>query len=391
MSFESTNAKTALLLGAGASVDAGVPASVSMTEELVRRISAARYSHHAQALNFVCGAIIAHDTAEGRSPYEGLDVERVFAAVRLLAERRDLEVTPFVANWHPAVNAWDRNSVPSFFDKHLAEGLLERRSFNSPQKLITRLIESVTGEGSGAAYGRLAEAMVHELRALVATTPKQTAYLAPLAHAAQTPGGLTVATLNYDLSVEQVAGLENVPVSTGITNWIQHRQWRWPAEGIRLLKLHGSIDWAWHRVKVERGNMPYETVQEVEDPQTSGGRPVLVFGQRGKLQEKGPFLSLLAEWEQLVSQADHLIVVGYSFRDAHVNEVIRHWTIDDPARTITLIDPGLPEQFHGRPGADFRSALVESLNPESWKEDPPPPRVRLLRLKAGQGLSQTLA
>ena len=83
------------LLGAGASAEAGIPTTFEMTRRLVEGIEDQGGLHYAQVLNFVCGALIAHDAAEeGKSPYEGLDVERVFAAVELLAERRDLEVTP---------------------------------------------------------------------------------------------------------------------------------------------------------------------------------------------------------------------------------------------------------------------------------------------------------
>lgn len=82
-----------VLLGAGASVEAGVPASLE-TERLVERIADRHYSNQSQALNFVCGALVAYDATEGTSPYTGLDAERVFAVVRLLAEHRTLEVSP---------------------------------------------------------------------------------------------------------------------------------------------------------------------------------------------------------------------------------------------------------------------------------------------------------
>src|SRR4051812_3365577 len=98
-----------VLLGAGASEEAGVPLTFEMTEKLVYRLNAqGGWGQSAQALNFVCGALVAYDAAQGGNPYKGLDVEGVFAAIELLARRRDLEVTPFVAAWHPAVDEWDR-------------------------------------------------------------------------------------------------------------------------------------------------------------------------------------------------------------------------------------------------------------------------------------------
>src|SRR4051794_20670815 len=96
---------TVVLLGAGASKEAGVPTTAEMTERMVRELAEDQMSSYggvAAALNFVVGAIIQHDTARGASPYAGLDVERVFSAIELLATRDDLEVTPFVSSWHPA-------------------------------------------------------------------------------------------------------------------------------------------------------------------------------------------------------------------------------------------------------------------------------------------------
>jgi hypothetical protein len=52
--------KPLVLLGAGASVDAGIPETFDATREIVSRIGeATRDGKLAQALNFVCGALVA--------------------------------------------------------------------------------------------------------------------------------------------------------------------------------------------------------------------------------------------------------------------------------------------------------------------------------------------
>lgn len=119
---------------------------------------------------------MAYDAAAGGSPYEGLDVERVFAAVELLAERRTLEVSPFVSAWHPAVDAWDRPGLPPFFDRKLKHALGERGRPRGVQDLLVNLIRGVTGEGTGGVYKQLAERMIQELQPLVVTDPEQTGY-----------------------------------------------------------------------------------------------------------------------------------------------------------------------------------------------------------------------
>ena len=375
-----------VLLGAGASVEAGIPATVDMTHELVARIERMAYgSQLSPALNFVCGALVKHDTAKGESPYGGLDVERVFAAIELLAERQELEVTPFVASWDRAVDTWDRPSVPGLFDQNLDRAITQ--GHGGAQRVIEDLVEAMTGTGIGVTYMLLAKAMIQELRAMLAGHRKSLEYLAPLVNAARRPGGLSLATLNYDLAIEQAGEAHGVQVDTGIEGWIAER--RWPEvqeDSLRLLKLHGSIDWCWDQGQNEPGQMPVRSVVRTDDPESERREPVLVFGQRGKLRAEGPFLSLLVEFEAALARASRLIVIGYSFRDPHINDIVSRWTRADQARTIVLIDPAIPERQV--PG-DFRSDLISHLNPSTWNfQTDAPNRIQLRKERASEALAQ---
>jgi SIR2-like protein len=379
-----------VLLGAGASAEAGVPMSFDMTERIVELIGRNRSGDQlSEALNFVCGQLMAHQAVSGKSPYEGIDVERVFSAVELLAERSKLEVTPFVSSWHPAINTWDRPSLPTGFDSDLAAALFDQFPTDRGRDLIVSVIRAVMGnDETGATYERLARSMVQQLRSLVATRVDDLSYLSPLVWAAQQPGGLTVATLNYDLSIEQLAAERGVSVSTGIESWSGDRPWEWGDASIRLLKLHGSIDWSWQQAESIRGHITYQTVQRTPDADTSTDMrpPVVVFGQRGKMRAAGPFLSLVTEFERQLASARRLLVVGYSFRDDHVNEIIRRWTRADLARTVIIVDPNFPDNS---PEGDFRRELIWGLNP--WQPpnaEPRPERVTVLRSPATAALGE---
>jgi hypothetical protein len=95
-----------------------------MTKAMVERLNGQRAAPPTtKALNFVCGALVAYDASRGESPYSGLDIERVFAAVELLARRRELEVTPFVSSWHPAVDEWDVPELQNEWDERFYEAL----------------------------------------------------------------------------------------------------------------------------------------------------------------------------------------------------------------------------------------------------------------------------
>lgn len=380
----SDDQQTVVLLGAGASQEAGIPATFEMTEKLVERVD--HWSRPgdvtASALHFVCASLMAHDAAtEGQSPFTGLDVERVFTAVELLAERNKLEVTPFVASWHPAVDAWDTRpkSAPPFFNSQLQQAIASSPSFGGAGKLITDLIDARTGSAAdGSTYRRLAEEMLAQLRELVATTPKDVGYLTPLAEASK-HHALTVATLNYDLSIEQSAEAVGVPCETGVESWLRTGRWQWPSAGVRLLKLHGSIDWIWAETQDRPGHMPQRVIflaHELEEDHE--WQPALVFGQRGKLRAEGPFLSLLGELETLMGQAKRLVIIGYSFRDDHVNEVIQRWTSEDIGRTITVVDPHWPEDFYGGTRSEFRATMGRHLNPSEHGTQFPP-RLQIVR------------
>jgi hypothetical protein len=334
-----------VLLGAGASVEAGVPDSTTMTRAIAEAIQAdghARYEGADRALNFCIGALLAHDSAKGRSPYGGVDVELIFSAVQMLAERENLEISPFVQSWHPAVDAFGpRASSPLGFDGAFVRAL-ESPSHNDLSRLLTEFVENIAGrKARPQVYRNLQGSMTTALRGLLRVPADGFEHLRPLTQLAQRHSRIVVATLNYDLGVETLAG-SDCPVDTGIAAWTGGLDWTFnQTGGIHLLKLHGSIDWrerdvgsdflSPHHIDVEQG--PEEAPRAL---------PVVVFGQRGKLRADGPFLAMLRAFDEALSRTDRLLVVGYSFRDDHVNVIIRRWLSQSAGHGVVLVEPGYP-------------------------------------------------
>ena len=405
--------RVAVLLGAGASVDAGIPSSYKMTEEILERLPRG-FGNTRWALNFVCAAMLAHLTARGGELHEGLDVEKVFAAVELLAERHAHEAAPFVLSWHPAVDQIDLPPKPVFFQNDL------QRIFDGHRNAITRglringnsiiasagghdnsgralgqaletFVKAHSGVGNGAVYRQLKEQMISALNDLLhISSPSKVAYLAPILNVLNHQERVLVGTLNYDRSVEILCGDKTVPCATGIDQWSRERSFTAPSTGVQLLKLHGSIDWAKSSPHPALGMLRKEEISLVE-----GGAhnpdPAIVFGQREKLRAVGPFLDLLSAWEKGLESADSLIVVGYSFRDSHINETIRRWSNSDVSHRLFVVDP-----FWGDPGPEggFRSELSDGLAPR-YPIQPgvplPPPRFRVVTAPAGAGLDTLLS
>ena len=86
-----------------------------------------------------------------------------------------------------------------------------------------------------------------------------------------------------------------------------------------IIKLHGSWNWS-----------------------TEGGRPLLIVGGNKALEVKQhPILSWnFEQFKECLSRPDtRLMVIGYSFRDEHVNRIIDDATTTPNALQLFIIDP----------------------------------------------------
>jgi hypothetical protein len=164
-------------------------------------------------------------------------------------------------------------------------------------------------------------------------------------------------------------------VHIGLEGWSKSGQFVFPASGINLIKLHGSIEWVLRPegptegAPLSRQSVRVASAEELAKP---GFRPAVVFGQGSKLTAEGPFLDLLRSFREELNKHSQLLVVGYSFRDEHVNEYIAQWFNGDSARSITIVDPGFP---------DSRSDFARELHKLAV------PRLRVISMPARGGLA----
>ena len=112
-----------LLLGAGASVEAGIPSAYKMTQEIALALENKARGHllreakkaqvlKAHALNFVIGGLLFEEAKKGNNPFTtGINVEDVFNAMQLLADRDSLEASPFIGSWDSTVKHLDSDSI----------------------------------------------------------------------------------------------------------------------------------------------------------------------------------------------------------------------------------------------------------------------------------------
>lgn len=324
---------TIVLLGAGASVDAGLPTSRQLTDRMLdyfRLVSDSRGEPLEPLLRFIRLTSDAH-LAAARSEVEGVDIERLFTIVRLLKDRGNHPLAPFVERWRDglASAAHLRRAEEYDVDRVLRE--IKQQSPNAGRELI-RLIEDVTG--SPAQDWTLHEVEEYMLLGLpgLLTPPLDSSaeYLRPLLTLAGPPQ--TIVTLNYDLVIETLAADHGLVVDRGVRQWDVEPQFD-PAADVHLLKLHGSLDWAVAYKSFQEVHL--EVVEHLDHRHT----PAVVFGEGNKLQADGPFLPLFIEFSRRLETTDRLLIVGYSFRDDHVNAVLRRWMNTSDRRRAYVVTP----------------------------------------------------
>jgi hypothetical protein len=104
-----------LLLGAGASVEAGVPGAFEMTGKILEHFRGSPFlKNHSAVITFVTGGLLFKKGIQGDDPLtSGVNVEELFNAVQLLSERNTIEAAPFVGSWHAMVEELDKIAAPA--------------------------------------------------------------------------------------------------------------------------------------------------------------------------------------------------------------------------------------------------------------------------------------
>jgi hypothetical protein len=285
-----------------------------------------------------------------------------------------LEISPFVSAWHQGVERIDLSGDAEQL-RHLSAAYDQvQREFKALADFASAAARRVPGDRTqyrpnhfaarrfademlkafrsartskeGKVFGVAAKSALRALSQIVwITDSTKVAYLQPLFNLTRTQGYVTIGTLNYDNSIELAASAGSIPVHTGIQEWSETGHIHAPSEGVFLLKLHGSIDW--RRDQVAYGaltnRVPHDRYycQEppVQHPHDGSFTPALIFGGPNKLTASGPYLDLLAAFRDELEKADRLTVVGYSFRDDHVNEFISRWINAFDEHQLRIVSP----------------------------------------------------
>jgi SIR2-like domain len=137
--------------------------------------------------------------------------------------------------------------------------------------------------------------------------------------------------LNYDNAIELAATSANIDCDIGIKANVPGVAFN-EHSPISLAKLHGSVNW----------RMDSDSLIEVHDQPT--GNAALIFGAGNKLRVEGPYLDLLLSFRDRLNSTRCLEICGYSFRDRHVNHIIRTWLSRHDDARLVIVDPYISQE-----------------------------------------------
>lgn len=371
-----TKAKEIILLGAGASVEAGVPAAIPMTKEIVKRFNETtgqtdRYGISKDIVNFVLAGLITREAEKGKNPLEITpNVEDLFSALQFLSERNNLDISPFVGAWQSRIEQFDLTEPPPPDTDRLVKTIEEfissgfrsdsfglRRSWGASDSRLKRelrdaLKSSLPKPANGQHFKRANDEMIEMLRELVwIEGAGRVEYLSPIVELARKQNRLVIASLNYDNAIELLSEASDIACHTGIKTWSETGRFELSDGGINLLKLHGSITWTERfGTRIASGfSRGYTEINPKEKKfylRTGENRPALIFGQRNKLTAEGPYLDLLYQFNKELVDCTRLTVIGYSFADSHINAFLTKFLNLEGKRLLTIVNPSLNVKYH---------------------------------------------
>jgi hypothetical protein len=342
--------KTLFLLGAGASVTAGIPTATQMPKAMIEKLEYTPIVPDQtvlRALKLAVGVLRLQKSITGGSPYDEVNIEEVFNAIDLLNRRGQLEFSQFVGTWHPEVQAIESSTGRKNEFVNDLKRVLENEDASSAfslERSFVSSVQAISKTGSGKGFTHTLDRMFSMLLDMTWLKEETNVeYLYPLVRFAKTAGS-PIISLNYDNATELSCSKIDVEYDTGIGEWSSSRSIQFRPDSVRLIKLHGSVNWIkTPEEPTQKRPIASTTIRSVPlSPRpslwTGKNSAYLIFGGHNKLTAEGPFLDLFRAFQNLLESTEHVVVIGYSFADAHVNHLFINWINADTTHSMQIIN-----------------------------------------------------
>ncbi|ASK89760.1 SIR2 family protein [Sphingorhabdus sp. SMR4y] len=333
-----------ILLGAGASMDAGLPDALGLTEVVYDELHKPEYGSQRILFGYVISKLQARQVLSGGSPFNKVNIEDAYDAILRLLSRNSDPLSEFVYSWDPILD----HIKPKFNEKKFMKGIIEAiqdQSRNRSHGLVhvnqhrlheaaKSISEAVNSDKNIDDSSQTAAMYIDILVKILSNPPHSIKYLDKLVSWSDRRNAI-VGTLNYDMLVENSCVSNNCTWDYGLDEWSSRQFVGFKKQSINLIKLHGSINWSGTLDDI----IVHDTPPEISKWHRSNAS-MIFGGQDGKLRVDGPFLNLRYEFEKSLNKSNRLIIIGYSFSDAHINSILRRWVASRNKAKMIIVNPG---------------------------------------------------
>jgi hypothetical protein len=331
--------RVTMLTGAGLCKDAGLPTSTELANKLQEALISSASSDgssqedrdraklHLATYRFLNGGIRFQLGILDRDPNQAINIEQIAVAAEELQNRSLNPLSPYASGWHDRLVEIERRApdILSTFTSFIYSQLEHWLSLNDERT-----------------------AKLHYLRNLFEICNDKC--------------GVDIFSLNYDLCIE--TALQRY-AKRDFTNGFTEEGWdpeTFDKDAlIRLYKLHGSLDWVEDEA-YGLCSLQYPRNKWAENIEGESAKPLLIFGTAHKLTPREPFLSLAYAFSQAVLKTTVLAIIGFSFGDEYVNQIIRQGIEKNPRLRVLVVAPHANSQIQQVSFLQGRAPRVEPLD-----------------------------
>ena len=278
----------AFFLGAGASVEAGVPDTAGLLNDFVESLP----SDKAGVVRSFLSRL--NDWAHTQDPRKLVDIELVLETLQHAVDWKNDPLTAFVSSELDV----DDDVEPGYLLRLLRDFVKDR----------------------------------------VMVEAKNVGYLAPLRGFIDQYKPLNIFSANYDTAIEVLCADHKLKYRDGFDEVWNPRVFDEPDIHVRLFKIHGSVTW----YRTDRGRF-------VKIPTVVKGSRVELFTKEQaelvmlypaqKFEYVEPLFELTLQMKRELAQCRTLFVIGYSFRDEHIRKLFWDIARENSDFHVVLIDP----------------------------------------------------
>lgn len=171
-------------------------------------------------------------------------------------------------------------------------------------------------------------------------------YLKNIRHFIDVFGPLHIFSVNYDTCIELFSENYLLEYTDGFSTIWDETLFSASKYLIKLYKLHGSV--LWYQTKSGRyfkSNL-FHTDYQTQSYMGEDVNPLLVYPLRDKSIVIQPLHELFHQFRNRLKLAEYCIIIGYSFRDTSITTLLRETFRQNPVLQLIIVSPNAGEYYN---------------------------------------------